>query len=109
MPRVNRTAAARRQQYARANAKVTQVLLRNFQALQHRGCQTSKLGHALIAALSHNEELAFTPSDDPAVISWATAAEPEVTPSKPVLDDNTYMTAFGPVRKDAYKKQMGRK
>ena len=85
MPRVNRTAAARQQQYARANAKVTQLLLRNFQALQHRGCQTSKLGHALIVALSLNkdheaisikhaiQELAFTPSDDPAVISWATA------------------------------------
>ena len=92
MPRVNRTAAARRQQYARANAKAIQVLLRNFQALQHRGCQTSKLGHALNVALSHNQptltkqnipppapppiDLPDTPNElyDPAIIAYGSLA-----------------------------------
>jgi len=65
MPRANRPAAARRQQYARANAKVTQVLLNNFHALQHRGCQPSKLGHALSVALHDAQEKVSVPTTAP--------------------------------------------
>lgn len=49
--RHKRTAAQRRQQYARAHARSVQNLLRSFAALQHRGNQVSQLGQALQAAL----------------------------------------------------------
>ena len=50
--RPNRTAANRRAQYARAEARVTTHLLRSMDALSgHRGEQTSRLAGALAAAL----------------------------------------------------------
>ena len=50
--RPNRTAANRRAQYARAEARVTTHLLRSMDALsEHRGEQPSRLAGALAAAL----------------------------------------------------------
>ena len=54
--RPNRTAAARRQQYARAKARTVQSMLRCFQSLEHRGCDRTKLGAAMYAALRAPDE-----------------------------------------------------
>lgn len=54
--RPNRSAKARREQYRRAEARCVQAILRNMQALHHRGTQHSKLGHALCLALQAAEE-----------------------------------------------------
>ena len=53
--RPNRSAAQRRAQQERANARVTQSLLRQFESLNHRGCTNGKLGAALQRALSGGE------------------------------------------------------
>ena len=51
--RPNRTAASRREQYARAEARRVGHLLKGFaQVRQHRGGQLSRLGLALQEALS---------------------------------------------------------
>lgn len=56
-PPHRRSAAERRQQAARAQARVVQTLLRGFKEVSaHRGCQPTILGRALQAAL-------LTPSD----------------------------------------------
>ena len=53
--RPNRTAANRRAQYARAEARVTTHLLRTMDALSgHRGEQTSRMAGALATALRSN-------------------------------------------------------
>ena len=46
-----RSSAARRAQYARAEGRVVQHLLRSFDALEHRGCQPSAFGQSLSNAL----------------------------------------------------------
>eukprot|EP00969_Alexandrium_andersonii_P084175 3713789-Alexandrium_andersonii.AAC.1 len=52
MPRrPNRSAAERRQQYRRAEARALGLLLRQFEALDHRGARPTRLGAALHAAL----------------------------------------------------------
>ena len=50
-----RCAQARRQQYQRARARAVQCLLRDFSALQHRGCQPTALGQALVTALASKD------------------------------------------------------
>ena len=50
--RPNRSAAARRDQYDRAHARVAQTLIKSFVALDHRGCRRTKLGNALLLLLS---------------------------------------------------------
>ena len=55
--RPNRTAAARREQAARAQARATQHLLAGFAALRgHRGSQPTVLGAMLDAMLARNLE-----------------------------------------------------
>lgn len=50
--RPNRSAAARRDQYDRAHARVAQTLIKGFVALDHCGCRRTKLGNALLLLLS---------------------------------------------------------
>ena len=50
-PRPRRTAAERRAQAGRAQARAAQALLRSFRDLGHRGCRPTKLGTALAEAL----------------------------------------------------------
>ena len=53
--RPNRSAAARRDQYRRAEGRRIQDLLRAFEALaKHRGCATSRLGVAMHRLLSED-------------------------------------------------------
>lgn len=50
----NRPAAARREQYARAQARVAQTLVKSFLALNHRGCRRSKIGDVLLRLLTED-------------------------------------------------------
>ena len=50
--RSRRSGALRRAQYHRAEARVIGKLLQHFAALQHRGCCATKLGGALVQALT---------------------------------------------------------
>ena len=52
--RPNRPANARREQYARAHARVAQTLVKDLLALNHRGCRRSKLGDVLLRLLSED-------------------------------------------------------
>ena len=75
-----RSSGARRAQDARAQARYVQRLLGGFDALGHRGCQSTRLGAALAAALALGGPLAaedggvgrrpppFTPPPLPAVV-----------------------------------------
>jgi len=54
--RPDRSARARREQYARAHARVAQTLVKGLMALNHRGCRRSKIGDALLRLLSEDGE-----------------------------------------------------
>eukprot|EP00959_Pyramimonas_sp_CCMP1952_P015004 317861-Pyramimonas_sp.AAC.1 len=73
--RPNRSAAARRAQYLRAEARVTAHLLRALDALsEHRGVQPSRLAGALAAALRPH---AAAPAEvHHAAGPWAAGADP---------------------------------
>jgi hypothetical protein len=62
--RRSRAGDGRPSQRRRSEARTIQRLLAAFQALQHRGCQTSKLGHALVEALRKEEDSAAGPSEE---------------------------------------------
>ena len=77
--RPDRTAASRREQYKRAEARCIQSIMRKFQALQHRGCQASKLGAALQQALGQTvqQEEDAVPQKDASEEAAAAIAEDE--------------------------------
>ena len=49
--RPNRSAASRRQQYHRAQARCVQTLLKAMDSIHHRGCKRTHLGESLVQAL----------------------------------------------------------
>ena len=63
--RPNRPAAQRREQYERAHAKVAQTLIKGLTALNHRGCQRTKLGDALLVLLSTKQQADHGEEDMP--------------------------------------------
>ena len=62
--RRSRAGDGRHAQRRRSEARTIQRLLAAFKALHHRGCQTSKLGHALVEALRKEEDPAARPSEE---------------------------------------------
>eukprot|EP00959_Pyramimonas_sp_CCMP1952_P277117 5793028-Pyramimonas_sp.AAC.1 len=58
--RPNRTAAGRRAQYRRAEARAVSHLLDTFAALVHRGSEPTRLASALVSALQASEAQAAT-------------------------------------------------
>ena len=85
--RPNRPASERREQYARARARVSQTLVKDLLALNHRGCRRSKFGDALLRLLSEeshgdNEDFNFDASAGPPwQWQWPQAAEFWMQPS----------------------------
>lgn len=85
--RPNRSARARRAQYSRAEARRVQALLRNFRALQHRGCQATKLrlalSQVLVAAAEEEEaETQKAPSAEETAEKGAATEEEEEAEEK---------------------------
>ena len=80
--RPNRSAAARRQQAARAEARSTSRMLRAFDALYHRGCANSRLGAALQRSLAADggdqEDKGMDKKADGAQASSSTGAQGHV-------------------------------
>eukprot|EP00969_Alexandrium_andersonii_P238943 10547734-Alexandrium_andersonii.AAC.1 len=46
-----RSSAERRRQYARAEARMVERIIYTLSCLNHRGCQRTRLGHALYEVL----------------------------------------------------------
>ena len=82
--RPNRSAASRRQQAARAEARSTSRMLRAFDALYHRGCANSRLGAALQRSLAadggdlYQEDKGIDKKADGAQASSSTGAQGHV-------------------------------
>lgn len=85
--RPNRSAASRRQQYARAHARVIQTLLRDFAALQHRGCQPTALGQALVTILDAKNAVPPTTCFFPGAVQTRKIRVP--TPAPSALDSDS--------------------
>ena len=80
--RPRRTAAARRAQHERANARAVQLLLRSFASLrEHRGGEPSTLGNALAAAFGRRSSWALASEEAEAPpLDSALAEVPEALP-----------------------------
>eukprot|EP00931_Biecheleriopsis_adriatica_P028301 TRINITY_DN16892_c2_g1_i1.p1 TRINITY_DN16892_c2_g1~~TRINITY_DN16892_c2_g1_i1.p1 ORF type:complete len:427 (-),score=95.42 TRINITY_DN16892_c2_g1_i1:196-1476(-) len=70
MMRPPRSAAQRREQYRRAQARVVQHMLRDFAALRHRGCRSTLLGRALEQALSTSPHASADVRKEPTKDCW---------------------------------------
>ena len=87
--RPNRPATERREQYARAQARVTQTLVKSFMALNHRGCRRSKIGDVLLRLLAEDsngdeEDSRLSASASPPwQWQWPQAEETFATASQP--------------------------
>ena len=102
--RSRRSGALRRAQYHRAEARVIGKLLQHFAALQHRGCCATKLGDALVHALTP-AAAAAAPLRPPGIFYGQDAAATATTAYAQPVDEATYAapasTANAPLASEA--------